>query len=370
MVLCDPPSHLGAYTLARASSCVWNLAFRRQREYPSDVNLLRTIPILACVEALAVRADVQVLFQNNVFTPPRLVTFSSGSFAGTGVRNGVDGNANFVAQLFRVTGSGDEAIGAPANFRAATTTQPGTWSGGPLNIVGVNPGEIVNLVVKVWDSRVSSVWQAVDLGMLYGRSAIFSYTQPVAPQLPSDLYITGFAGFSIGNPLTPPWAFAEVFAPPFSLLENEAAGVPNAVFPGGTQLLEEEWLWWRRQLGELFPMAAGSLGGSLREEGRRLVYVPESNRYGDFARLGIMNVQVLPSPKRPYLELVPRLETSARRLVLRGLAPKRYRVEQSENLTDWEPVGEFTANYSEVPVEDLSPLSATARFYRAVELAP
>lgn len=369
-MICDPPSHLGVYALAPASSCVSNLAFRRQREYPSEVNRLRNILLVACVQVLGVRADVQVLFQNNVFTPSRLVTFSSGSFAGTGVRNGVEGNANFVAQLFRVTGSGDEPIGAPANFRAATTTQPGTWSGGPRTIVGVNPGETVNLVVKVWDSRVSSVWQAVDFGTLYGRSAVFSYTQPVAPQLPSDLYITGFGGFSIGNPLTPPWAFAELFAPPFSLLENEAAGVPNAVFPGGTQLLEEEWLWWRRQLGGLFPMAAGSLGGSLREDGRRLVYVPESNRYGDFARLGIINVHVLPSPKRPYLELVRPLETSARRLVLRGLAPKRYRVEQSENLSDWEPVGEFTGNYSEVPVQDLSPLAATARFYRAVEVVP
>jgi hypothetical protein len=57
-------------------------------------------------------------------------------------------------------------------------------------------------------------------------------------------------------------------------------------------------------------------------------------------------------------------------LVLRGLAPKRYRVEQSSDLGTWTPLGEFTANYSEVPVQDLALADATARFYRAVELLP
>jgi hypothetical protein len=70
------------------------------------------------------------------------------------------------------------------------------------------------------------------------------------------------------------------------------------------------------------------------------------------------------------LDVATKGSNTAHLLVLRGLAPKRYRVEQSSDLGTWTPLGEFTANYSEVPVQDLALADATARFYQAVELLP
>ena len=82
----------------------------------------------------------------------------------------------------------------------------------------------------------------------------------------------------------------------------------------------------------------------------------------------ILDYTVLPSPKRPYLALNPADATKPGQLVLRGLAPKRYRVEKSADLAAWQPVGEFVANYSEVPVQELAPAKAEPQFFRAVDL--
>lgn len=163
----------------------------------------------AVISAFALQAaDSAVTFQNNVFTPSRLVTFDNkfaAGISGSGVRNGVDGTANYVAQLFMVGAGGVEtAVGAVANFRAATTTQPGTWSGASRTLTGVTPGTAVNLVVKVWDNSVASyelASTAIEVG--YGKSAVFSYTQPDPVLLPSDTYMTGFAGFSITQNVVP-----------------------------------------------------------------------------------------------------------------------------------------------------------------------
>lgn len=168
----------------------------------------KTASIFALVaSALALQAaDSAVTFQNNVFTPSRLVTFDStfGALGGTGVRNGVNGTASYVAQLFTVAGGVETAVGATANFRAATTTSPGTWSGASRTLTGVNPGTAVNLIVKVWDNSVAS-YDAAKAGFDkgYGQSAVFSYTQPDPVLLPSDTYMTGFAGFSITQNVIP-----------------------------------------------------------------------------------------------------------------------------------------------------------------------
>lgn len=171
--------------------------------------------------AFAARAaDSAVTFQNNVFRlpdgsqdPSKLVRFgiiSTPEIRGTGVRNGVDRGANYVAQLFMVGADGREnAAGPAANFRAATTTQPGTWSGGPRTLTGVAPGTAVNLVVKVWDSnRFSSYEDAVrQSGEEFrdgcGRSPVFSYTQRDPVLQPSDTYMVNFVGFEINTEVVP-----------------------------------------------------------------------------------------------------------------------------------------------------------------------
>jgi hypothetical protein len=84
-------------------------------------------------------ADQTISFNNNNLGSPRLVTFAPevGALAGSGVRYGVADGASFVAQLFRVVGGTEIAIGATANFRAATIASPRTWSGGTRIAVGV-----------------------------------------------------------------------------------------------------------------------------------------------------------------------------------------------------------------------------------------
>ncbi len=169
----------------------------------------KTATIFALVaSALALQAaDSNVTFQNNVFTPSRLVTFDStfGALAGSGVRNGVSGTSSYVAQLFTVgVGGVETAVGATANFRAATSASPGTWSGAGRTLTGVNPGTAVNLVVKAWDSAALSYEAAsAGLGLGFGKSAVFSYTQPDPVLLPSDTHMTGFAGFSITQNVIP-----------------------------------------------------------------------------------------------------------------------------------------------------------------------
>ncbi len=182
------------------------------KTFASLVTLLATV---ATVQA----ADSVVRFENNVFRlpdgrldPSKLVTFDAafGALNGSGVRNGVDGARSYIAQLFMVGPNNVEtAVGAPANFRAATTPSPGTWSGADRTLVGVPPGTPVNLVVKVWDNSVASYEAAAAPGGWLGtfgcgKSTVFSYTQPETILVPSDKYMTGFQGFAISVPIPEP----------------------------------------------------------------------------------------------------------------------------------------------------------------------
>ena len=176
---------------------------------------LASLVALVAATLSAHAADSAVTFQNNVFSPPRLVTFDASfgsTLSGTRLRNGVNGNASYVAQLFIVGTGGIEApVGARANFRAEVVVSGGTWSGGNRTLVGVEPGTPVNLVVKVWDAAfpsydaaVSAFWSNPAANRSgFGQSAVFSYTQANPVLLPTDTYMTGFSGFSITLPAVP-----------------------------------------------------------------------------------------------------------------------------------------------------------------------
>lgn len=153
------------------------------------------------VSAPVVRADQAISFNNNNLGSPRLVTFGGtmGALAGSGVRNGVADGASYVAQLFRVFADGSQvAIGATANFRSATTTSPGTWSGGTRTVVGVPQGTPMMLQVKAWDAAFSSFEAACVAGKAASQSAVFLFQDAMSnPPGAADNFMVNFQGFNL-----------------------------------------------------------------------------------------------------------------------------------------------------------------------------
>ena len=135
--------------------------------------------------------DAEVHFNNNVFTPPRLVTDGLRGLTGT----------NFSAVLLYGTSpSSLTAHTVPARFRITTTTQPGTWNGGVRTLNGIPniPGTQVSMQVAVYDNvRWASYAAALAGGGILGTSWIFTYTVPTPPLGPRDLDMANFQGFEI-----------------------------------------------------------------------------------------------------------------------------------------------------------------------------
>ena len=329
-------------------------------------------------------ADVPVFFDNRVFGTARLVTISVPFGVNQGplpLRNGIpEFHSEWIAQLFRVINTNGSLIRVPigdaANFRAPTTGLPGTWSGGTRIIPGVAPGEVVQLQIRVWDKRYASFDVPRSCGYPTGESPIFDYVYaPSAPEQPSDKEMKNFEGFVVTQPLSPCY-LVNPSPPPLHLIpcnENEEATVvPPSNFTYGS------WFMWVVE-GSLANRQTGSALGELANKGENMVYRPDPFTYGVEDVWGTFccgnsavyaRFEIAPSHRRPYLDVVAESSNTAHSLVLRGLAPKRYRVDQSDDLVAWTPVGEFTANYSEVPVHDLALADAKSRFYRAVELLP
>jgi hypothetical protein len=170
----------------------------------------KTVAIITfAVAAFAVQAaDQTISFNNNNLGTARLVTWDStfGALSGQGVKNATADGASYVAQLFIQAGDGSlSAVGATANFRGATTTSPGTWSGGTRTATGVNQGTALNLVVRVWDNSVASYDTArASFGKGYGQSAAFAFQDPLgSPPGPSDNFMVNFQGFSVTQNVIP-----------------------------------------------------------------------------------------------------------------------------------------------------------------------
>ena len=107
------------------------------------------------VPAMAIAQGNYVVFQNNVLTPPpdRLVRFTDGTpLVGT----------HFVAQL--MVGASPDSLQpttvAPSRFRDPATQVPGTWSGNTINLTGFNPGTILTMQVRIWDSTFGTFDEA------------------------------------------------------------------------------------------------------------------------------------------------------------------------------------------------------------------
>jgi len=160
--------------------------------------------ILALASLLVVSqaafADGSVNFNNKDVSPAPLVTDASGA-------NLV--GQNYVAQLY--FGAGGAAEGsltavatAASKFRVATTTLPGTWSGGTRTITGFSAGDTVTLQVRVWDTTFGADFATASaaVGAQSGASGLFTYKIPAATDPPAALLMTGLQAFQLK--VTPP----------------------------------------------------------------------------------------------------------------------------------------------------------------------
>jgi hypothetical protein len=176
--------------------------------------------LLSLAVVISTHAQGTVTFANDstsLSSPPdRLVRFNSTAstvnplyVAGAPVFS----NANTGLRAILYYGSSTAAEGslvavttAPSTFKNSASPNVGTWFtlvGVPLT--GFNPGDTVNLQVRVWDISLASSYEAaVASGLgLQGKSTTFLYTIPSGATTPAQ-FIMGsgnpgvFSSFTIG----------------------------------------------------------------------------------------------------------------------------------------------------------------------------
>jgi len=169
------------------------------------------IAALSLVTATVGYSQGQVNFNNasSAFTlpsqgPARPVTTLG--VAGFTDGSGLTGT-NYLAQLFLATDKSGVLVEAPSIFRVATTTQPGTWSGGIRNLLPLYlPGDTVSVVVRVWDGGAAGATTYAN-SAVRGESAAFNYTIPAVGSTPAQLAMFNFASFSV-SPIPEPTTIA------------------------------------------------------------------------------------------------------------------------------------------------------------------
>lgn len=114
---------------------------------------------------------------------------------------------NFVAQLYMGLSPDSLAAhsAAPARFRPANTTLPGTWQGGNRTIVGFAARQELCLQVRVWDFNVAPTYeQARSLGSPGAESSVFTWTTCDVGSNAACFLMLNFRGFQVGTLPTPP----------------------------------------------------------------------------------------------------------------------------------------------------------------------
>jgi len=176
---------------------------------------MRTLLALLAMADMAAPALAQgtVDFENRVpFTTTaerRVFSCCCGYVGGTPLVG-----TDFFAQLYYGTqGTPQESLipvaSPPAQFRAVTTSYPGTWGrGGWRTLEGILPGQTATLQVRVWDFRFAPTWElAVQMPGQMGRQLCSSTRCPqMAPHLPPTTWRT--SGRSALLPSLPLWRWA------------------------------------------------------------------------------------------------------------------------------------------------------------------
>jgi len=130
----------------------------------------------------------EVNFANDMFTPPRLPFFPDLSpIVGT----------NYVAQLFYGTNDFNliAVTNPPAPFREPSTSLPGTWRGGMRTLVGIPPGTLVRLQVRIWDGLWGQTYEeAASNQFVLSFSSVFHYMTPPPGSDPEAYFMANFPG--------------------------------------------------------------------------------------------------------------------------------------------------------------------------------
>jgi hypothetical protein len=169
-------------------------------EVETDFYLMIRVGLIAAMLIgfdFSVQAQGAVDFRNSVqfvTATDRLVRDVSGTpLVGT----------NYLAQLYYGANpsSLNPVTDAPAPFRPATHSSPGTWTGGTRILWGFSPGQIVTLQVRVWDGTVAASYEdAAAIGFLatqHGVSNPFEFIPPSITSPASAWYIEEFRGFTL-----------------------------------------------------------------------------------------------------------------------------------------------------------------------------
>jgi hypothetical protein len=172
----------------------------------------RLLPaLLLFAGTLYAGAQGQINFRNSTSvlpTPPdRLVRF----FNVPGITNGapVEGT-NYVAQLFFAADAANlDANSAVAELPSAffaPGSNPGVWDGGTRFLLGASPGQIIQLIVRVWDLALFATYADSETALgIHGQSLPFTYIVPNPGDPEAAFYMLDFQGFNI-SPVPEPSA--------------------------------------------------------------------------------------------------------------------------------------------------------------------
>jgi hypothetical protein len=143
------------------------------------------------------RAQGVIDFNNDNLKPPPnpRVRFSNGA--------GVVGT-NFVAQLYYGAATSPESsltpvADLPAHFDHPPTIRPGYWIGGMRTLDGFDPGNTVELQVRVWDITLAPTYEIAAQNRLgeFGAVSPFLYVIPPTGAPENECAMLNFQGYTL-----------------------------------------------------------------------------------------------------------------------------------------------------------------------------
>lgn len=139
----------------------------------------------------------------HLFPPPdRLVRYAAGVQNPFGTNNAPLVGTNYHAQLYIGLQTADESSLIPVmesltTFRPVTTAQPGAWLGSYLDFPQYNPGDLVKLQVRVWDSTFGGSYEEAGGNGIHGKSLVFFYSFEFPTTEPNYGTMRNFQGFTV-----------------------------------------------------------------------------------------------------------------------------------------------------------------------------